>query len=178
MFKIGCTAAVRYLKHEPLPDKVMLPAEIIDETNYKAWLVPWISERVQRGARWRGRNLDVVRRKQEDAGVNYSFAKVIVQSSPPSRQVLKPTSSRKGHSLWSTRANKLTRDSPRQSRTVCGAVKPSDGLEAGDVAVRPFTGVDHVAEPRVENSGSRVAACSADRAWCGFRGLSIARCTP
>jgi ribose transport system substrate-binding protein len=43
MFKIGCTAtraAVRYLKHEPLPDKVMLPAEIIDKTNYKAWLVP------------------------------------------------------------------------------------------------------------------------------------------
>ena len=43
MFKIGCTAtraAVRYLKHEPLPEKVMLPAEIIDKTNYKAWLVP------------------------------------------------------------------------------------------------------------------------------------------
>src|SRR5947199_10728152 len=31
-----------------------------------------------------------------------------------------------------------------------GAVKPSDGLEASDVAVRPFTGVDDVAEPRVE----------------------------
>ena len=43
MFKIGCTAtraAVRHLKHEPLPEKVMLPAEIIDKTNYKAWLVP------------------------------------------------------------------------------------------------------------------------------------------
>jgi ribose transport system substrate-binding protein len=43
MFKIGCTAtraAVRYLKHEPLPEKVMLPAEIIDKTNYRAWLVP------------------------------------------------------------------------------------------------------------------------------------------
>ena len=43
MFKIGCTAAraaVRYLKGEPLPDKVMLPAEIIDKSNYKAWLVP------------------------------------------------------------------------------------------------------------------------------------------
>jgi ribose transport system substrate-binding protein len=43
MFKIGCTAtraAVRYLKHQPLPEKVMLPAEIIDKTNYKAWLVP------------------------------------------------------------------------------------------------------------------------------------------
>lgn len=43
MFKIGCTAtraAVRHLKGEPLPDKVMLPAEVIDKTNYKAWLVP------------------------------------------------------------------------------------------------------------------------------------------
>jgi ribose transport system substrate-binding protein len=43
MFKIGCTAtraAVRHLKHEPLPEKVILPAEIIDKTNYKAWLVP------------------------------------------------------------------------------------------------------------------------------------------
>ena len=43
MFKIGCTAtraAVRYLRHEPLPAKLMLPAEIIDKTNYKAWLVP------------------------------------------------------------------------------------------------------------------------------------------
>jgi ribose transport system substrate-binding protein len=43
MFKIGCTAtraAVRYLKREPLPEKIMLPAEIIDKANYKAWLVP------------------------------------------------------------------------------------------------------------------------------------------
>lgn len=43
MFKIGCIAtfaAVRYLHHEPLPDKVMLPAEVIDKSNYKAWLVP------------------------------------------------------------------------------------------------------------------------------------------
>jgi len=43
MFKIGCTAtraAVRYLKREPLPEKVILPAEIIDKTNYQAWLVP------------------------------------------------------------------------------------------------------------------------------------------
>ena len=43
MFKIGCTAtraAVRHLTHETLPDKVMLPAEVIDKTNYKAWLVP------------------------------------------------------------------------------------------------------------------------------------------
>lgn len=43
MFKIGCTAtraAVRHLKKEPLPEKVMLPAEVIDKTYYKAWLVP------------------------------------------------------------------------------------------------------------------------------------------
>jgi ribose transport system substrate-binding protein len=43
MFKIGCTAtraAVRYLKHEALPEKIILPAEVIDKTNYKAWLVP------------------------------------------------------------------------------------------------------------------------------------------
>jgi ribose transport system substrate-binding protein len=43
MFKIGCTAtraALRYLGHEALPDRVMLPAEIIDKTNYRAWLVP------------------------------------------------------------------------------------------------------------------------------------------
>ena len=43
MFKIGCTAAraaVRHLKGEPLPEKIMLPAEIIDRTNYTAWLVP------------------------------------------------------------------------------------------------------------------------------------------
>ena len=43
MFKIGCTAAraaVRYLKKEPLPEKVILPAEVIDKTNYKTWLVP------------------------------------------------------------------------------------------------------------------------------------------
>jgi ribose transport system substrate-binding protein len=43
MFKIGCTAtraAVRHLKQEALPEKVMLPAEVIDKTNYKAWLVP------------------------------------------------------------------------------------------------------------------------------------------
>jgi ribose transport system substrate-binding protein len=43
MFKIGCTAtraAVRHLRKEPLPEKVMLPAEVIDKTNYNAWLVP------------------------------------------------------------------------------------------------------------------------------------------
>lgn len=43
MFKIGCTAtraAVRTLKKEPLPPKVMLPADVIDKSNYKPWLVP------------------------------------------------------------------------------------------------------------------------------------------
>ena len=43
MFKIGCTAtraARRHLRGEKLPEKIMLPAEIIDRTNYKAWLVP------------------------------------------------------------------------------------------------------------------------------------------
>ena len=43
MFKIGCMAAraaVRHLKHEPLPEKIILPAEVIDKTNYKAWLTP------------------------------------------------------------------------------------------------------------------------------------------
>jgi ribose transport system substrate-binding protein len=43
MFKIGCVAtraALRHLKGEPLPEQIMLPAEIIDKTNYKAWLVP------------------------------------------------------------------------------------------------------------------------------------------
>jgi ribose transport system substrate-binding protein len=42
-FKISCIAtmaAVRHLKHEPVPNKLMLPAEIIDKSNYKAWLVP------------------------------------------------------------------------------------------------------------------------------------------
>jgi ribose transport system substrate-binding protein len=43
MFKIGCTAtraALRHLKGEPVPEKVMLPAEIIDKSNYQAWLIP------------------------------------------------------------------------------------------------------------------------------------------
>jgi len=43
MFKIGCAAtraAVRYLRHESLPEKIILPAEVIDKTNYTAWLVP------------------------------------------------------------------------------------------------------------------------------------------
>jgi ribose transport system substrate-binding protein len=43
MFKIGCTAtraALRHLKGDPLPEKILLPAEIIDKSNYRAWLVP------------------------------------------------------------------------------------------------------------------------------------------
>jgi len=47
-YQIGCTAtraAMRHLKNEPLPEKIMLPAEIIDKTNYKAWLTP-IDQRV------------------------------------------------------------------------------------------------------------------------------------
>jgi ribose transport system substrate-binding protein len=43
MFKIGCVAtraAVRHLRGERLPEKIMLSAEIIDKTNYRAWLVP------------------------------------------------------------------------------------------------------------------------------------------
>lgn len=43
MFKIGCVAtraAVRQLKAQPLPEKIILPAEVIDKTNYKAWLTP------------------------------------------------------------------------------------------------------------------------------------------
>jgi ribose transport system substrate-binding protein len=43
MFKIGCAAtraAVRHLKHETLPEKVILPADVIDQSNYQAWLVP------------------------------------------------------------------------------------------------------------------------------------------
>ena len=43
MFKIGCTAAraaVRHLNGEPVPDRIMLPAEVIDRSNYEAWLTP------------------------------------------------------------------------------------------------------------------------------------------
>jgi ribose transport system substrate-binding protein len=43
MFKIGCIAtraALRHLSGEPLPEKILLPAEIIDKSNYEAWLVP------------------------------------------------------------------------------------------------------------------------------------------
>ncbi|HEY2136614.1 MAG TPA: sugar ABC transporter substrate-binding protein [Xanthobacteraceae bacterium] len=47
MFKIGCVAmraALRHLDGAPLPEKIMLPAEIIDKDNYKAWLMP-VSQR-------------------------------------------------------------------------------------------------------------------------------------
>jgi ribose transport system substrate-binding protein len=43
MFKIGCTAAraaVRHLRGEPLPAQIILPAEVIDRSNYQAWLIP------------------------------------------------------------------------------------------------------------------------------------------
>ena len=43
MFKIACLAtqaALRHLKGEKVPDKIILPTEIIDKTNYKAWLMP------------------------------------------------------------------------------------------------------------------------------------------
>jgi ribose transport system substrate-binding protein len=43
MFKIGCTAtraALRHLAGEPLPEKILMPAEVIDQTNYRAWLTP------------------------------------------------------------------------------------------------------------------------------------------
>jgi len=43
-YQIGCTAT-RHLGNEPLPDKIMLPAETIDKTNYKAWLTP-VDQRV------------------------------------------------------------------------------------------------------------------------------------
>ncbi len=42
-FKMACLAtqaALRHLKGEKLPDKVILPTEIIDKSNVKAWLVP------------------------------------------------------------------------------------------------------------------------------------------
>jgi ribose transport system substrate-binding protein len=42
-FKMACLAtqaALRHLKGEKVPDKIILPTEIIDKTNYKAWLVP------------------------------------------------------------------------------------------------------------------------------------------
>jgi len=46
-FKMACLAtqaALRHLKGETVPDKIILPTEIIDKTNYKAWLVP-VAER-------------------------------------------------------------------------------------------------------------------------------------
>ena len=42
-FKMACVAtqaALRHLKGEKVPEKIILPAEMIDKTNYKAWLVP------------------------------------------------------------------------------------------------------------------------------------------
>ncbi len=42
-FKMACLAtqaALRHLKGEKLPDKVILPTEIIDKSNVKEWLVP------------------------------------------------------------------------------------------------------------------------------------------
>jgi ribose transport system substrate-binding protein len=42
-FKMGCTAAlaaIRHLRGLPVPSEIMLPAQIIDRSNYEAWLVP------------------------------------------------------------------------------------------------------------------------------------------
>jgi ribose transport system substrate-binding protein len=44
MFKIGCTcarAALRCLDGESLPERIMLPTEVIDRSNYQAWLTPF-----------------------------------------------------------------------------------------------------------------------------------------
>ena len=46
-FKMACIAtqaALRHLKGEKLPEKIILPAEMIDKSNYKEWLVP-VNER-------------------------------------------------------------------------------------------------------------------------------------
>ena len=43
MFKMACLAtqaALRHLKGERVPDKIIVPTEIIDRTNCHAWLVP------------------------------------------------------------------------------------------------------------------------------------------
>ena len=43
MFKIGCTAtraAIRHLRGEPLPERIILPTEVIDRGNCQAWLTP------------------------------------------------------------------------------------------------------------------------------------------
>jgi ribose transport system substrate-binding protein len=48
MFKIGCTcarAALRCLAGEPLPERIILPTEVIDQSNYQAWLTP-VEQRV------------------------------------------------------------------------------------------------------------------------------------
>ena len=52
-FKMACLAtqaALRHLKGEKLPDKVLLPTEIIDKTNYKEWLVPVADRRCPKWA--------------------------------------------------------------------------------------------------------------------------------
>jgi ribose transport system substrate-binding protein len=44
MFKIGCTcarAALRHLDGELVPERIMLPTEVIDRRNYQAWLTPF-----------------------------------------------------------------------------------------------------------------------------------------
>jgi ribose transport system substrate-binding protein len=44
MFMIGCTcarAALRHLDGEPVPEKIMLPTEVIDRSNYQGWLIPF-----------------------------------------------------------------------------------------------------------------------------------------
>jgi ribose transport system substrate-binding protein len=44
MFKIGCTAtraAIRCLRGEPLPERIILPTEVIDKRNCHAWLTPF-----------------------------------------------------------------------------------------------------------------------------------------
>ena len=43
MFKIGCTAtraAIRCLRGEPVPERIILPTEVIDKSNCDAWLTP------------------------------------------------------------------------------------------------------------------------------------------
>jgi ribose transport system substrate-binding protein len=47
-FNIACVAAeaaLRHLRGEPVPEKIMLPAKLIDRTNFAAWLTP-LEERV------------------------------------------------------------------------------------------------------------------------------------
>ena len=46
-FKMACLAteaALRHLAGQPVPEKIMLPTEIIGRTNHEAWLVP-VAER-------------------------------------------------------------------------------------------------------------------------------------